>query len=122
MLFTDGENNRGREPVEVLNEAKGADIRVHMVGVDLESQVKEKPAVQSLVHGIEQSGGRYFDAANERSLMAAEREIDSIEKGLLTSRVYVRDVPVFQWFAIPGLIALAAAVGLRAVPYFTDRT
>jgi Ca-activated chloride channel family protein len=122
VLFTDGENNRGREPVEVLNEAKSADIRVHMVGVDLETQVKEKPAVQSLVHAIELSGGRYFDAANERSLMAAEREIDSIEKGLLTSRVYVRDVPVFQWFAIPGLIALAAAVVLRAVPYFTDRT
>src|SRR5215813_2667333 len=35
VLFTDGENNRGREPVDVLNEAKGADIRVHMIGVDL---------------------------------------------------------------------------------------
>ena len=122
VLFTDGENNRGREPVDVLNEAKNADIRVHMVGVDLESQVKEKPAVQMLVRSIEQSGGRYFDATSERSLMAAEREIDSIEKGLLTSRVYVRDVPVYQWFAIPALIALAAAVSLRAIPYFTDQT
>jgi Ca-activated chloride channel family protein len=122
VLFTDGENNRGREPVDVLNEAKSADIRVHMVGVDLETQVKEKPAVQMLVRAIEESGGRYFDAANERSLIAAEREIDSIEKGLLTSRVYVRDVPVFQWFAIPALVALAAAVGLRSIPYFTDQT
>ena len=122
VLFTDGENNRGREPVDVLNEAMGADIRVHMVGVDLESQVKEKPAVQMLVRAIEDGGGRYFDAASERSLMAAEREIDSIEKGLLTSRVYVRDVPVYQWFAIPALVALAAATVLRSVPYFVDQT
>jgi len=122
VLFTDGENNRGREPVEVLHEARGADIRVHMVGVDLESQVKEKPAVQMLVRAIEDSGGRYFDATSERSLMAAEREIDSIEKGLLTSRVYVRDVPVYQWFAIPALVALAAAVALRSIPYFADQT
>jgi hypothetical protein len=93
-----------------------------MIGVDLETQVKEKPAVQMLVRSIEESGGRYFDATNEKSLLAAEHEIDSIEKGLLTSRVYVRDVPVFQWFAVPAIIALAAAVGLRAVPYFTDQT
>jgi len=122
VLFTDGENNRGREPVDVMKEATAADIRVHMVGVDLESQVKEKPAVQTLVRAIVESGGRYFDATNERSLLAAEREIDSIEKGLLTSRVYVRDVPVFQWFAIPALIALAAAVALRSIPYFVDQT
>jgi Ca-activated chloride channel homolog len=122
VLFTDGENNRGREPVDVLNEAKAADIRVHMIGVDLESEVKEKPAVQQLVRAIEDSGGRYFDATSEKSLIAAEREIDSIEKGLLSSRVYVRDVPVYQWFAIPALIALAAALALRSVPYFVDQT
>lgn len=122
VLFTDGENNRGREPVDVLKETRAADIRVHMVGVDLESQVKEKPAVQELLRGIQDSGGRYFDATSERSLLAAEHEIDSIEKGLLTSRVYVRDVPVYQWFTIPALIVLAAAVALRAIPFFADQT
>src|ERR1051326_6355646 len=86
VLFTDGENNRGREPV---------------VGVDREAEVKEKPGVQLLVHAVEQSGGRYFDATSERDLIAASQQIDRIEKGLLVSRVYVRDVPVYQWFTIP---------------------
>ena len=31
VLFTDGESNRGREPVDVLKEAKEAGIRVHVV-------------------------------------------------------------------------------------------
>jgi len=122
VLLTDGESNRGREPVEVLAESKEAGIRVHVIGVDLESDVKEKPTVQMLMAAVEQNGGKYFDAGSERELIAASRTIDSIEKGLLTSRVYVRDVPVYQWFAIPALVALAAALALRAVPYFVDQT
>jgi Ca-activated chloride channel family protein len=122
VLLTDGESNRGREPVEVLAESKEAGIRVHVIGVDLESDVKEKPTVQMLMAAVEQNGGKYFDAGSERELIAASRTIDAIEKGLLTSRVYVRDVPVYQWFAIPGLVALVAALSLRAIPYFTDQT
>ena len=122
VLFTDGESNRGREPVDVLKEAKDAGIRVHVVGVDLEMDVKEKPAVQMLVAAVEDAGGRYFNADSERDLIAASRTIDTIEKGLLVSRVYVRDVPVYQWFAIPSLVTLALALALRSIPYFVDQT
>jgi Ca-activated chloride channel family protein len=122
VLFTDGENNRGREPVDVLVESKKAEIRVHVIGVDLESEVKEKPAVQMLMAAVEDNGGRYFSADSERDLTAASRAIDSMEKGLLVSRVYVRDVPVYQWFAIPSLVALALALSLRAIPFFVDQT
>jgi Ca-activated chloride channel family protein len=122
VVFTDGENNRGREPVDVLVESTKAEIRVHVVGVDLETEVKEKPAVQMLMAAVEDNGGRYFSADSERDLTAASRAIDSMEKGLIVSRVYVRDVPVYQWFAIPALIALALALSLRAIPYFVDQT
>jgi len=122
VLLTDGESNRGREPVEVLAESKEAGIRVHVIGVDLESDVKEKPAVQMLMAAVEQNGGKYFNADSERELAGASRTIDSIEKGLLVSRVYVRDVPVYQWFAVPGLVALVAALSLRSIPYFIDQT
>jgi Ca-activated chloride channel family protein len=122
VLFTDGENNRGREPVEVLAESKAAGIRVHVVGVDLERDVKEKPSVQMLMAAVADAGGKYFSADSERDLRAASRTIDSMEKGLLVSRVYVRDVPVYEWFAVPALVALAVALGLRSIPYFIDQT
>jgi Ca-activated chloride channel family protein len=122
VLFTDGENNRGREPVDVLQESKAALIRVHMIGVDLERDVKEKPSVQMLMAAVADAGGKYFSADSERDLQSASRTIDQMEKGLLVSRVYVRDVPVYEWFAVPALIALVAAVGLRAIPYFVDQT
>lgn len=122
VLFTDGEYNRGRDPVEVLGESNEAKIRVHVVGVDLDQDVKERPAVRDLMTTVERNGGRYFDADSERDLIAASRSVDQIEKTTLVSRVYVHDVPVYEWFVVPALVCLAGALALRAVPYFVDQT
>jgi Ca-activated chloride channel family protein len=122
VLFTDGENNRGRDPVEVLGESNDANIRVHVVGVDLEREVRDKPQVRRLLQMIAREGGRYFNATSEHELATASQAIDSIEKGSLVSKVFVRDAPVYQWFALPALLCLAAAVALRAIPYFVDLT
>lgn len=122
VLFTDGENNHGRDPVEVLGESNAASIRVHMVGVDLEEEIRNKPQVQRLFQSVRRYGGRYFNASTPRDLEAASRTIDAIEKGVLVSRPYVRDAPVYQWFALPALLLVAAAVVLRAIPFFIDQT
>ena len=122
VLFTDGEYNRGRDPVEVLAESRDAGIRVHVVGVDLAEEVREKPAVQQLMTTVERNGGRHFNAESERDLLAASRAIDAMEKSRLVSSVYVQDVPVYEWFAVPALVCFVAAMGLRAIPYFVDQT
>ena len=122
IVFTDGENNKGRDPMEVLGESNAANIRVHMVGVDLEEEVRSKPQVQRLFQAIRRYGGRYFNANTTRDLEAASRAIDRIEKGLLVSRPFVRDAPVYEWFALPALILLAVAMALRAIPFFIDYT
>jgi hypothetical protein len=122
VLFTDGESNRGREPTDVLEEARSAGIRVHVIGVDLEKDVKGRPGVQLLMAAVRAAGGRYFGADSERDLVAASRTIDAMEKGLLVSHVYVRDVPVTQWFTVPALVTLALALGLGSVPYFVNQT
>ena len=122
VLFTDGENNTGREPLEVLKEADAANIRVHMVGVALEDEIKKKPQVQRLLQAIRSYGGRYFNADTIRDLETASRAIDAVEKGTLVSRTYLHDTPVFQWFAIPALVCLALAFALRAIPVFIDQT
>jgi Ca-activated chloride channel homolog len=122
VLFTDGENNAGREPIAVLEESDAANIRVHMVGVALEEEIRRKPQVQRLLQAIRRYGGRYFNADTARDLDAASRTIDALEKGVLVSRVYQHDTPVYQWFAIPALSLLALAFGLRAIPIFVDHT
>ncbi len=122
ILFTDGENNKGRDPLEVIRESNAANIRVHMVGVDLEEDVRTKPQVQRLLQSVGRYGGRYFNANTARDLELASRTLDRIEKGVLVSRPFVRDAPVYGWFAVPALVCLALGMALRAVPFFIDYT
>jgi Ca-activated chloride channel family protein len=122
VVFTDGENTTGREPLEALEESDAAGIRVHLIGVDLEAEITKKPQVQALLRAVRRYGGRYFNAGTSRELDAASRAIDAIEKGVLVSQTYEHNAPVFQWFAIPALICFAAAFGLRAIPAFIDQT
>jgi Ca-activated chloride channel family protein len=122
VLFTDGENNKGRDPIDVMKESNAANIRVHFIGVDLEDEIKTKPQVQQLLASVHRYGGRYFNASTEQDLVAASRAIDAIEKGSLLNKRHVRNVPVYQWFAVPALLCLALAFALRAVPFFMDQT
>ena len=122
VVFTDGENTAGREPLGALADADAAGVRVHMVGVDLEEEMTKKPHVRTLLRAVTQQGGRYFNAGTARELDAAARAIDTIEKGVLVSRTYEHDAPVFQWFALPSLICFAAGFALRAIPAFIDQT
>jgi Ca-activated chloride channel homolog len=122
VVFTDGENTIGRDPLAALSAADAAGIRVHLVGVDLEEEITRKPAVRALLRAVTRFGGRYFNAGTARELDAASRAIDSIEKGVLVSRTLEHDAPVFQWFALPSLICLAAGFALRAIPALIDQT
>jgi Ca-activated chloride channel family protein len=122
VIFTDGENTIGRDPLPALAEADAAGVRVHLVGVDLEAAITSKPAVQALLRAIVRYGGRYFNAGTERELDAASRAIDAVEKGVLVSQSYERDAPVFQWFALPSLVCFAIGFALRAIPVFIDQT
>jgi Ca-activated chloride channel family protein len=122
VLFTDGENNRGRDPVDALNQADAAGVRVHIVGVDIEAKVRKKREVERVVAAVRGHGGRYFDATTVADLNAASRVIDGIEKGPLTSMEYVHDVPVFHWFVIPAIACLTLTMALGTIPHFTDLT
>jgi hypothetical protein len=122
VVFTDGEYNFGRDPLETLDEAAAAGVRVHVIGVDLDDEAKHKPAVVGLIRAVRANGGQYYSADTTRDLRASYGAIDSIEKGRLTSTTYVRNAPVFGWFAMPALAVLVAAFVARAIPYFADFT
>ena len=70
-----------------------------------------------LIVGAGPSGLATAIAAQRRGLDCAV-----IEKGVLVSRTYEHDTPVFQWFALPSLICFAVGFALRAIPAFIDQT
>lgn len=122
VVFTDGEHNYGADPIAVLDQADTAGIRVHLVGVDLETSLKTKPEVLGLISAVRRHGGRYFNADTARQLRAASVSIDALEKGWLVQRRTTRNEPAYQTFAIWAVVLVLAALVLRAVPHFVDVT
>jgi Ca-activated chloride channel family protein len=122
VVFTDGENNTGRDPLNSLGEADAAGIRVHVIGVDLEDEIKKKPTVLQLISTVRRLGGQYFNADTTNELRAAYSRIDAMERGRLTSTVAVHHDPIFEWFAAPAAGLLLAAFVVRAIPFFSDLT
>jgi Ca-activated chloride channel homolog len=118
MVFTDGASNRGRNPMDSLKDATRAGARVHLVGVDLEQEIKQSPQVLKFIEGVRESGGRYYAAESSAELDEAARSLDELEQGEVRTRTYVRNEPLVEWFALPALGLLLVTVGLRAVPVF----
>jgi Ca-activated chloride channel family protein len=122
IIFTDGEHNHGRDPVEAVGAAFDAGYRVHLIGVDLDDEVKQKPAVQRLVRAVQARGGRYFTADSDRELGGVSRVIDRLETGVLVSVRTERNAPAYAPFAMAAILLTSLAVALGAVPFFVDLT
>jgi Ca-activated chloride channel family protein len=122
IVFTDGEHNHGRDPVEEVGAAFDAGYRVHLIGVDLDDEVKQKPAVQMLVRAVQRRGGRYFTADSDQQLAGASRAIDRVETGVLVSTRTERNAPAYAPFATAALVLICSTLLLGAIPAFVDLT
>jgi Ca-activated chloride channel family protein len=122
MVYTDGEHNHGRDPLETLPQSYMNEIKVHLVGVDLEQRIRDKENVQQLMEAVRKFGGKFFDANTSDDLIAASVEIDTLEKGRIVTREYTRQVAVYSWFASPAAVMMLLAFALRTIPYFCNYT
>jgi Ca-activated chloride channel homolog len=122
VVFTDGENTYGRDPVEAVRDAHEAGSRVYLIGVDLEAKVKQQAEVLRLVRTVERGGGRYFAADTGGHLTAASAAIDALEEGTFASTQYVRNAPAYEPYAATAIVLLCCALLLRSLPFFVDLT
>jgi Ca-activated chloride channel family protein len=122
VVFTDGENTFGRDPVEAVVASHDAGNRMYLIGLDLPDDIKKKAEVQKLVRTVERQGGRYFTADTTGQLSAAAASIDSLERGVLVSKRYVRNEPAYERFAAAALLLVCGALLLRSAPFFVDLT
>ena len=120
VVFTDGEHNFGRDPIEVLGESRFYGYRVYLIGVELGTQITQKEKVQALIQAVRESGGQYFDARNRQQLEEAYTTIDKLEKGVFVQKTLETNVPAFQTFAMVSLILVMTGLGLGSIPYFVE--
>ena len=90
LLLSDGANSVGREPLEVLDEAKQAGVPIYTIAFGTPQGTVEitndagftqtynvPPDPETLRRVAEETGGRFFEAPTEAELEAVYREIGS---------------------------------------------
>ncbi|MCC7417424.1 MAG: VWA domain-containing protein [Acidobacteria bacterium] len=122
IVFTDGENNTGRDPIAAVEAARQRGYRVYLIAMDLPEGVERKETQVQLIRAVEASGGRYYDARSEAELARASQTIDRLERGVFADRTIEHDIPVYHLFVLAALAVLYAGLILGSIPYFIDLT
>jgi Mg-chelatase subunit ChlD len=115
ILFTDGDNNYGRDPLTEVERAKSEGTKIYMLGVAL-----QPGASQQIANAVYSTGGQYFDVRNPGHLESAFNEINDIEKGIFYTLQLTENQPAYFVFVLLALGCLALRLVLHAVPYFVD--
>ncbi|MCB0650591.1 MAG: VWA domain-containing protein [Saprospiraceae bacterium] len=131
ILLTDGVNNTGYvAPLQAAQVAQEFGVKVYTIGVGSTGQTMAPSARrrdgryvfnmvrveidEALLTQIAQmTGGKYYRATDEASLINIYDTIDQLEKTEIDVTVIKRYSEEFYWFVIIGLIFLALEVFLR---------
>jgi len=122
ILLTDGVNNTGMiGPVTAAEIAAEYNIRVYTIGVGtigeapIQVQTPFGPRIQNMKVEIDEkvlnqiadlTGGKYFRATDEKTLIAVYQEIDQLEKTLLDVEKFVNRKEKYFPFLLTGLLLL----------------
>ncbi len=125
IMFTDGRDDekdlKGRPLQSVVDDMKKYKIPVYMIrtGFDLkEGQIPQDKLWKPIV---EQTGGRFYAADSEDSILKAEAEIDKLATGRIDVREYTAQRPRFDGYALVA-IALWLCAGIMKLGFRTFRT
>jgi hypothetical protein len=115
LLFTDGENNTGREPMIEIERARKAGTRIYMISIDVNSNSQEQ-----LAFAIPMTGGKFYDVRRRLDLDMALNDINQVEKGVFYTVSLTRNQPAYDIFVLLALACLAVRLSLHALPPFVE--
>jgi len=136
ILLTDGENNRGIDPLTARDLAVSLGVKIHTIGVGTDGMAPfpvQSPFGGIMLRDVEvnideellaeiasSTGGKYFRARNKQQLSGIYEEIDKLERTTITVSEYrVLDEKFRQWL-LPGLalflLATLVSLWIRRVP------
>lgn len=136
VLLTDGMNNKGAiDPLTAARMARAVNVKVYTIAVGKEGTFyqtvtdprlgKRKVLVrtqidETLLRKIASiTGGSYFRAEDEKTLLSIYKNIDRMEKTDLKTRVYARHTDLFMWLLYPALALIIMELTLPVTRWRT---
>lgn len=123
VLFSDGVDAEvtedGRSAFDVLKEAERAKIPVYFVRVGANRDARQAIPDDVWRSAVARTGGRFYAAADEATIVRAIDEIDRESKGEISLRQYSNEQPRFAPFALAAVALWGLAALLRlTIPQF----
>ncbi len=135
VLMTDGANNRGAlQPLQAAEIAKSRGVPIYTIGSGKEGYVPvpiyddqgRKVTYRRMLSDLDegtlreianQTGGKFFRAADTGTIEAAFRAIDRAQKIEFQAKSYLVTTELFAWAAWPGLGLLALGAAAARPPF-----
>jgi hypothetical protein len=123
VIFSDGEDTRamigGRSLDDIVVSAYDAKIPVFLVRINYDRAKGQVIPDELWIPAVERTGGKFYAANNEKALLDAIADIDSLSTGRIDVRQYSSQQPQFAIFALIATVFwTSAAASKLAVPYF----
>ncbi|MCA9783108.1 MAG: VWA domain-containing protein [Candidatus Cloacimonetes bacterium] len=131
ILLTDGENNRGLDPLTARDLAQSLGVKIYTIGVGTEGMAPfpvQSPFGGIMLREIEvnidedllreiatSTGGRYFRAHDKEQLVQIYEEIDRLERTTISVTEYRVLDEKYRLFLLPALGLFVLALGLSVV-------
>ena len=122
VIFSDGEDTHAVVASgtldDILQSAIDAKVPVYLVRTNYDRAEGKVIPDDIWLPAVERTGGRFFAASDENSLLAAIDEIDRVAAGTISFREYTSQRPQFGVFALlTALCWTGALVSKLLVPY-----
>lgn len=123
VLFSDGEDSEvsaGSKSVgELVQHARDAKVPIYFVRVRFDRAFGGVISDSLWKEAVEATGGRYYAAPDESTLLRAIQDIDRVSPGRVEIKQYVNRQPRFRPFTLVAVAAWSLATMLMlTVPYF----
>ncbi|MGH9199704.1 MAG: vWA domain-containing protein [Vicinamibacterales bacterium] len=123
VIFTDGEDTtsivHGRSLDDILKSAVDNAIPLYFVWTNYGKNYGEGIPDAQWRAAVEKTGGKYYIAKDEASLLAAVSDIDRVSVGAIETTQYANQQPRFSIFVLLSIALWASAATLRlATPWF----
>jgi len=123
VIFSDGEDERvtqdGRSVSDIVEEAVRAEIPIYFIRTNADKLLGELIPDRIWREAVERTGGKFYAAANEATILQAIKEIDQASEGNISIQRYVAQRPLFAPLALIAALLWSAAATLKLlVPHF----
>ncbi|MEQ1574992.1 MAG: vWA domain-containing protein [Vicinamibacterales bacterium] len=123
VLFSDGEDSEviagNRGVAEIVRDAVDAKVPIYFVRTRFDRGFGRVVSDAQWKDAVERTGGRFYAASDEATLIQAIQDIDRVSAGRIEVKQYVSQRPKYRPFALIAAALWSVAVGLAlTIPQF----